>query len=108
MIAIAMIDQMFTNWQVDEKRIEKGVTHAHRALVIPSNQTMERGLSSKAAESHRGSLADHNKVECGFSVVNVKVTRQILVSFVQMMEDLCVVYNVAIKVSVIRIIGAWR
>ena len=64
MTAIAMIDQMtYTNWQLDVKRTEKGV--AHRALVMPSNQTMERGLSPKAADSHRDSPTDNNKVECG-------------------------------------------
>merc|ERR1719204_109555 len=41
-------------WQVDAKRLEKGVTH--RALVMPGNKTVESGLNPEAAHSHRGSL----------------------------------------------------
>ena len=41
-------------WQVDPKRLEKGVTH--KALVMPGNKTVESGLNPKNAIDQRNSL----------------------------------------------------
>ena len=41
-------------WKVDPKRLEKGITH--KALVMPGNKSVEKGLTPKNASQQRDSL----------------------------------------------------